>query len=142
MSNPTEIQLITNEEPALAPDHLLVGPKGAVFADTIKLRHSADIDLARGTLIMSAVMDSENVFIPATEAALTASPVPTFAILADDAKVETATHVPTAAYFEGDFNENAVIFNWETLPADHPTIVEAAREPLRRQKIFLRPVQK
>jgi hypothetical protein len=154
------MDLITPEATIPAPDNLLVGPRGAVYTDIARVRVAADATLARGTLLMSDVMENEKVFVPCTVAGLTlpTSPVTlsgnaetvnvtipeakTYGILADTVVIATDEHAETAVYFEGDFNSNAVILPWETDGDDHGEQIEIAREVLRRQKIFLRVVHK
>lgn len=143
MSNPVEVNLINNEVAVVPqPDMLCVGPKGAFHTDIVHLITAADADLKRGTLIMTGSTGSgdteEKGFVPATEAGLATDA--TFAILADSIALKSTENIDIAAYFEGDFNENAVIFPWEDEDGDHAEIVEAARETLRKQKIFLRKV--
>jgi hypothetical protein len=164
MSNPVTLDLITPEVMIPAPDNLLVGPRGAIHIDLAKVRVAAGGTLARGTLLMSDVMETEKVFIPCTVEGLTLAaasvskslsgnaetlelsvPIPEtriYGILADTVTIATDEHAETALYFEGDFNSNAVIFPWEDEGDDHAEQVELVREPLRRQKIFLRNVHK
>jgi hypothetical protein len=164
MSNPVTLDLITLDATIPAPDNLLVGPRGAVYTDIVKVRAGEAATFRRGTLLMSDTMEDEKVFVPCTVAGLTppASSVPvslsgnaetvnvnvpipdarTFGILADTVSVEDDEHAETAVYFEGDFNENAIILPWETEGDDHGEQVEIARETLRRQKIFLHYVHK
>jgi hypothetical protein len=160
MSNPVTLDLVTPEATIPAPDNLLVGPKGAVYTDVAKVRVSADATLARGTLLMSDIVEDEKVFVPCTVAGLTPAAssvdlsgdagtvdVPisegrTFGVLADTVTLTADEHAETALYFEGDFNSNAVILPWEIDADDHGEQIELAREPLRRQKIFLRNVHK
>jgi hypothetical protein len=160
MSNPVTLDFITPEATIPAPDNLLVGPKGAVYTDIAKVRAEEEATLARGTLLMSDVMDDENVFVPCTVEGLMPSdssvslsgdaenvdiPVSdarTFGILADTVTIAEDEHAETAIYFEGDFNANAVILPWEDEDDDHDEQIELAREALRRQKIFLRNVHK
>ena len=143
MSTPVEVNLINNDFATVPPpDMLCVGPKGTFHTDIVHLITAADADLKRGTLIMTGTTGSgdtaETGFVPATEAGLGTNA--TFAILADPITLASTENTDIAAYFEGDFNENAVIFPWETESDDHADIVEAARGVLRRQKIFLRTV--
>lgn len=148
MSDPVVLDLVTTEATIPAPDMLCVGPKGVHHTDIVKLMVKADAAVKRGTLLALGTITSgegesattEAAYIPALAADLDKGT--TFVILADDAELEVGQYIEIAAYFEGDFNENAVIFAWETEEDDHAEIVETAREPLRRQKIFLRPVQK
>jgi hypothetical protein len=164
MSNPVTLDLITLDATIPAPDNLPVGPRGAVYTDIVKVRIEDGGTLTRGTLLMSDVMEDEKVFVPCTVAGLTPQassasavlsgnaetvninvPIPdgrTFGILADTVTITADEHAETAVYFEGDFNSNAVILPWETEGDDHDEQVEFAREPLRRQKIFLRNVHK
>jgi hypothetical protein len=150
MSNSVTLDLIKPEAMIPAPDNLLTGPNGAVYTDIARVRVSADATLTRGTLLMSDVMENENVFVPCSVAGFTSAeaesvdiPIPdarTFGILADTVILTADEHADTAVYFEGDFNSNAVIFPWETEDDDHDEQIELARETLRRQKIFLRKV--
>ncbi|MDR3265027.1 MAG: hypothetical protein LBT15_03350, partial [Synergistaceae bacterium] len=66
MSNPVTLDLVTPEATIPAPDNLISGPKGVVHTDIVKVRVSDDATLARGTLLMSAVMEEEKVFVPCT----------------------------------------------------------------------------
>jgi hypothetical protein len=156
MSNPVTLDLVKAEAMIPAPDNLLVGPKGAVYTDIVKVRVSADAELLRGTLLMSDVMEDEKVFVPCTTEGLAAPSVSlsedeetvtipdakTFGILADTVAIAADEHAETALYFEGDFNANAVILPWEAEDDDHDEQIEIARDALRRQKIFLRNVHK
>ena len=156
MSNPVTLDLVKTEATIPAPDNLLVGPNGAVYTDIAKVRVSVDATLARGTLLMSDVIEDETVFIPCTVDGLGQASVDlsgnaeeisipgtkTFGILADTVTIAADEHVETALYFEGDFNSSAVILPWEIEGDDHDEQVEIAREVLRRQKIFLRAVHK
>ncbi|GHV45246.1 hypothetical protein FACS1894204_03870 [Synergistales bacterium] len=160
MSNPTTLELVTQEATVPAPDNLLVGPKGAVHTDVVRVRASADATLLRGTLLMSGSVGGEAAFIPATAASFAPSaeqslPVTddtvtlpagrspiTYGILADTVDVTATTHASVGVYFEGDFNENAVILPWETANDDHAAQLDIARDTLRAQKIFLREVKK
>ncbi|MDR1509225.1 MAG: hypothetical protein LBS53_06265 [Synergistaceae bacterium] len=164
MNNPVTLDLVTPEAKIPAPDNLLVGPRGAVYTDIVKVRVADDGTLTRGTLLMSDVIEDEKVFVACTVAGLTpqASSVPvtvtgnsetvdvnvpipdgrTFGILADTVTIPADEHAETAVYFEGDFNANAIILPWEAEEDDHGEQIEIVREPLRRQKIFLRNVHK
>jgi hypothetical protein len=113
-----------------------------VHTDIVKVRVSDDATLARGTLLMSAVMEEEKVFVPCTVPGLSADGPNTFGILADTSTIAADEHTETGVYFEGDFNASAVILPWEAEEDDHDEQVEVAREALRRQKIFLRNVHK
>ena len=137
MSNPVEAHLVNIEATVPPPDMLLVGVKGAHHTDIVRVRVASDSMLKRGTLLMTAVIDSEKVFTVATEAGL-AVHENSFAILADDVDIKSDEHADMAAYFEGDFNENAVIFPWVADVTDQPAAIEASREILRKNKIFLR----
>jgi hypothetical protein len=151
------MDLVTPEATIPAPDNLLVGPRGAVSTDIVRLRAAADSTVERGTLLMSGEMDSEKVFLLCTVEGLggdqafsltgdaedvTVAGGKTFAILADSVTVAAGEHAEIAAYFEGDFNSNAIILPWEIDGDDHDEQIEVAREALRRQKIFLRNVHK
>jgi hypothetical protein len=157
MSNPVTLDLVTPEATIPAPDNLLVGPRGAVFTDIVKVRATVESTLERGTLLMSDVMDDEKVFLPCTVEGLggdqafsltgdaediTVAGGKTFGILSDKVTVAADEYAETAAYFEGDFNANAVILPWEIDGDDHDEQIEIAREALRRQKIFLRNIHK
>ncbi|MDR1621494.1 MAG: hypothetical protein LBS00_03860 [Synergistaceae bacterium] len=164
MSNPVTLDLVTPEAAIPAPDNLLVGPHGAIHTDLAKVRMAAGGTLPRGTLLMSDVMETEKVFVPCAVDGLTLPaasiseslsgnaetlavdiPIPEtriYGILADTVTLEADEHAETAIYFEGDFNSNAVILPWEIDGDDHEEQIELAREPLRRQKIFLRNVHK
>ena len=137
MSNPVTLDLIKAEGTVPAPDMLIVGPKGVVQTDIVKVRVDADTELKRGTLLMSGTKDSEAVYLPCTAAGLSATGT-SFAILADTVEIPAAEHAETAIYFDGDFNAASIIFPWETDADDHAEQVELAREALRKYKIFLR----
>lgn len=159
MSNPVTLDLVTPEATILAPDNLLVGPHGAVYTDIAKVRVGGGGTVARGTLLMSTVMEDEKVFVPCTVEGLSlpassvvltgnaetvSVPIPetrVYGILADTVDIAADEHADTAVYFEGDFNQNAVILPWEE-PDEHDEQIEVAREALRRQKIFLHVVHK
>ncbi|MDR3230265.1 MAG: hypothetical protein LBT65_02400 [Synergistaceae bacterium] len=142
MSNPVTLDLVTPEATIPAPDNLISGPKGVVHTDIVKVRVSEDSTLKRGTLLMSDVVEDENVFVPCTVAGLSAEGPNTFGILADTSTIAADEYAETGVYFEGDFNANAVILPWEIEDDDHDEQIEVAREALRRQKIFLRNVHK
>ena len=136
MSNPAELKLVNHDATMPPPDNLCVGPGGASRIDIVKLRVNTAGTVERGTLLVSAKKDDEQVYLPCAAADLAGTG--TLAILADSFTLAADEHVEIAAYFEGDFNARAVIFPWEGEEDDHETLVELAREPLRRQKIFLR----
>jgi hypothetical protein len=141
MSNSVTLDLIKPEATIPAPDNLLVGPRGVVYTDIVKVRVSTDATLERGTLLMSDVMEDEKVFVPCTIEGAQAPSV-SLGILADTVDITVDEYAETAVYFEGDFNPNAVILPWETEDDDHDEQIEIVQEPLRRQKIFLRNVHK
>ena len=136
MSNPVTMDLIAPSVTVPAPDNLLVGPKGAENTDIVKVRVEADAVLNRGTLLMSGTKDSEAVYLPCTVAGL--GTAGSFAVLADTVEIAADEHAETAVYFGGDFNPAAVVLPWEAEGDDHGEQIELAREPLRKQKIFLR----
>ena len=137
MSNPVTMDLVKTEATIPAPDMLIVGPKGVVHTDIVRIRVEQESTLARGTLLMSAEKEGAKVFVPCTSAGLSTAGA-TFAILADSTTLKTDEHADMAAYFEGDFNSSAVILPWVTDMSQHGAQVELAREPLRKHKIFLR----
>lgn len=154
MSNPVTMELVRMEGAVPPPDMLLVGPKGAVHIDLVTVLTptgaTLPLTLKRGTLLMFGTVgsgaDAATGYVPCTEAGLSAAGG--FAILTDDTTIDDSTqsgtseHAETTAYFEGDFNEDAVILPWVD-PEDEnerAAALEAAREPLRRAKIFLRHV--
>lgn len=130
VKTPVTMELVSTDAAVPAPDMLLVGPKGAVHTDVVKV--SAEGTFQRGVLLMSG----SDGYVPATKAGL--STAGNFAILADDVTVGENEYAETAAYFEGDFNEDAVILPWVGENDDRAVELEAAREPLRKAKIFLR----
>ena len=132
VKTPVTMELVSTDAAVPAPDMLLVGPKGAVSTDIVKV--AAEGAFQRGTLLMSGA----DGYIPATKAGL--SSASDFAVLADDTTIGENEYADAAAYFEGDFNEDAVILPWVGESDDRSEELEAAREPLRRAKIFLRPV--
>ena len=136
MSNPVTLDLIKNDATIPQPDNLLVGPKGAGHTDIVTIRVDADAVLKRGTLLMSGTKDSKKVFLPCTVAGL--GTAESFAILADPLEIAADEEAEMAVYFDGDFNPAAVILSWEADGDDHDEQLELAREPLRKQKIFLR----
>jgi hypothetical protein len=156
MANPVTLDLVSAGPVVPAPDNLIAGPKGVVYTDIVKVRAVAGGELRRGMLLMSSEMEGEPVFVPCTLEGLSertssvslsgnAETVDVsipgaklFGVLADTVTVEADERAETGVYFEGDFNENAVIFSWETEDDDHAEQVEIAREALRRRKIFLR----
>ena len=155
MSNPVTMNLVTMEGRVPAPDMLVAGPRGAVHTDlvTVVAPEGAELPLTlkRGTLLMFGTAgsgaDAATGYVPCTEAGLATAGG--FAILTDDVTIGegtqsgTSEHAETTAYFEGDFNEDAVILPWLDDDADDETraaAIEAAREPLRKSKIFLRHV--
>ena len=128
MSNPVTLDLVTPGPVVPPSDFLIAGPGGVVYTDIVRVRFETGGELKRGTLLMIDEMDAERVFVPCTAAGLElggtaidvvsdAVTIPTdvtFGILADTVMIEADEHAETAVYFEGDFNENAVIFPWET----------------------------
>ena len=139
MSNHVTLDLVNFGPVVPPPDFLIAGPGGVVHTDIVKVRAATASELKRGTLLMVDEVDSERVFVPCTVAGLDVEGN-TFGILT--VTIAADEHADKAVYFEGDFNENAVIFPWETPSDDHAEQVEIAREALRRQKIFLRPSNK
>ena len=137
MSNPVTLDLVTLGPVVPPPDFLIAGPGGVQHTDIVKVRVDASTELKRGTLLMVSEIAAERVFVPCTVDGL-AEVDNTFGILADTMLIPANEHADIAAYFEGDFNEHAVIFPWATEADDHAEQVEIAREALRRQKIFLR----
>ena len=131
MSNPVTLDLITPGPVVPPPDFLIAGPGGVKHTDIVKVRVSADAELKRGTLLMVGEISAERVFVACTVAGLSVQGN-TFGILADTITIPAGEHADIAVYFEGDFNENAVIFPWATEDDDHAEQVEIAREALRR----------
>ena len=130
MADLVEMQLVSDAAAVPAPDMLLVGPKGAVHTDIVKV--TTEGELKRGTLLMLLTGG----YAPGTKAGL--STAENFAILADDVTIGADEYAEVAAYFEGDFNEDAIILPWVGESDDRSEELEAAREPLRKAKIFLR----
>lgn len=127
-------QLIKTGDTVPPPDNLIAGNRGAVYTDIIKL--SAAGDFKRGTVLMSGA----DGYVASTQAGLaTASGI---CILCDDITIGDTEYAEVPAYFEGDFNDERVIFPFEGEEDDHDAIVEAVREPLRKAKIFLRHMHK
>mgnify|MGYP000848695868 FL=1 len=137
MSDPVTMDLVKMDAAIPAPDMLIVGPKGVVHTDIVRIRVEQEGTLARGTLLMSVEKEGAKVFVPCTSAGLSTAGA-TFAILADSTTLKTTEHADAAAYFEGDFNAAEVILPWVTEGTQRPAQLELAREPLRRHKIFLR----
>ncbi|MBQ7578615.1 MAG: hypothetical protein IJT21_10170 [Synergistaceae bacterium] len=125
-----ELQLIKNAGSAPPPDNLIASPSGAIHVDLAKI--STQGEFKRGTLFMAGA----DGYIPATQAGLTTAN--NFCILCDDITIGENEFIETPAYFEGDFHDSEVIFAFETENDDHDSIIELAREPLRKCKIFLR----
>jgi len=132
VQTPVTVELISTGPVVPPPDMLIVGPKGAVHTDIVKV--AAEGTFKRGTLIMLLTGG----YAPGTKEGLTTAE--NFAILADDVTIGENEYAETAAYFEGDFNEDAVILPWVGEDDDRSLELEAAREPLRKAKIFLRKV--
>ena len=130
VKTPVTMELISTGPVVPPPDMLIAGPKGAVHTDVVKV--SAEGTFQRGALLMSG----SDGYVPATQAGLATAG--NFAILADDVTVGENEYAETAAYFEGNFNEDAVILPWVGENDDRAVELEAAREPLRKAKIFLR----
>ena len=125
-----EFQLIKNEETVPAPDELIAGNKGAVYIDLVKISTAGTFK--RGTLLMAA---GDN-YVASTQAGLaTAAGI---CILCDDIAIADTEYAQVPAYFMGEFNDARVIFPFEGEDDDHDAIVEAVREVLRKNKIFLR----
>ena len=137
MSNPVTMDLVRPGPVVPPPDFLIAGPHGVVHTDIVKVRVDTNTELKRGTLLMVSEVAAERVFVPCTVDGL-GEKGNTFVILADTVTIAADQHADTAVYFEGDFNENAVIFPWAGVDDDHATQINIAREALRRQKIFLR----
>ena len=129
-----EFQLIKDAGSAPPPDDLIASPGGAVHVDLVKI--STQGNFKRGTLFMA---NAEG-YIPATQAGLATAN--NFCILCDNIELGENAYIEAAAYFTGDFNDAKVIFPFETESDDHDAIVELAREPLRKCKIFLRKMHK
>ena len=132
VQTPVTMELISTGPVVPPPDMLIAGPKGAVHTDIVKF--SAVGTFKRGTLLMLLTGG----YAPGTKAGL--STAGNFAILADDVTIGENEYADVAAYFEGDFNEDAVILPWVGENDDRAEELEAAREPLRKAKIFLRKV--
>lgn len=129
-----EVQLIRNEEPVPAPDDLIAGNHGAVHIDLIKIATAGTYK--RGTLLMAG----GDGYINATQAGLAAATG--LCILCDDVTVGTDEYADVPAYFSGDFNDARVILPFEGEDDDHDALIEAVREVLRKNKIFLRKLHK
>ena len=59
-----------------------------------------------------------------------------YCILADDVSISENEYADIAAYFEGDFNEERVIFPFETEEDTHSEMIELVREQLREHTIY------
>ncbi|MBR2208916.1 MAG: hypothetical protein IJ859_08950 [Synergistaceae bacterium] len=129
-----EVKLVKNEGTMPPPDDLIAGNLGAVYTDIIKL--SAQGDFKRGTLLMAG----SDGYVASTQAGLAAANG--ICILCDDISIGDNEFAEVPAYFEGDFNDARVIFPFEGQDDDHDAIVEAVRETLRKNKIFLRHLHK
>ena len=79
-------------------------------------------------------------YVASTQAGLAAANG--ICILCDDISIGDNEFAEVPAYFEGDFNDARVIFPFEGQDDDHDAIVEAVRETLRKNKIFLRHLHK
>ena len=129
-----EVQLVKNEGTVPPPDDLIAGNRGAVYTDIIKLSSAGSFK--RGTLLMAG----EDGYTPSTQVGInTASGI---CILCDDITIGDNEFAVVPAYFEGEFNDARVIFPFEGENDDHDTIVDAVRETLRKNKIFLRHLHK
>lgn len=125
-----EFQLIKDAGAVPPPDNLIATPGGAVHIDLVKFATQGEFK--RGTLLMAGA----DGYVPATQAGLTTAS--NFCILCDNIEIGENAYIETAAYFDGDFHGEKVIFPFETENDDHDAIIELAREPLRKCKIFLR----
>ena len=125
-----EFQLIKDAGAAPPPDNLIASPGGAVHIDLVKI--STQGNFKRGTLLMAGA----DGYVPGNPAGLTSTN--NFCILCDNIEIGENAYIETAAYFDRDFHDEKVIFPFETESDDHDAIVELAREPLRKCKIFLR----
>ena len=118
MTNPVTLDLVTPGPVVPPPDFLIAGPHGVVHTDIARVSVGADAELKRGTLLMVAEISAERVFTPCTVAGLSVQGN-TFGILADTVTIAADQYADMVVYFEGDFNENAVIFPWATANDDH-----------------------
>ncbi|MBQ7168757.1 MAG: hypothetical protein IJR63_02495 [Synergistaceae bacterium] len=129
-ATPATLELVRTEGVIPPPDNLIAGNLGALYVDVVKL--SAQGEHKRGTLLMA----STDGYAPCTQAGL--STAGSFCILTDDTTIGENEYAEVPAYFQGEFNDARVIFPFEGEDDDHDAIVETAREPLRRSKIFMR----
>ena len=129
-----EVKLVKDDVVFTPPDDLIAGNLGAVYTDVIKL--SAKGDFKRGTLLMA----SSDGYIAATQAGL--ANAAGICILCDDISVGDNEFAEVYAYFEGEFNDERVILPFEGEEDDHSALIEAIREVLRKNKIFLRKLHK
>lgn len=130
MSTPVTMELIHHDLTVPPPDNLIAGNYGAVYADTVKIATAGEYK--RGMLMMSG----NDGYVSSTKAGV--STAGSLCILTDDVTVGENEYADTTAYFEGEFNDERVIFPFETETDDHDELVELVREPLRKCKIFLR----
>lgn len=133
-ATPVTLELVKNDVVVPPPDNLIAGNLGAVYVDLAKIATAGEFK--RGTLLMLGT----DGYVPSTQAEL--STADGFCILADDITIGENEYADTAAYFQGEFNDGRVIFPFEGEDDDHEAIVELAREPLRKSKIFLRHIHK
>lgn len=119
-----KFQLVDNSVEVPAPDELIAGNMGAVFADKITVNAAGDYK--RGQAMMSA---SGGVFTPVTAAGIAGAAE--VCILCKDFSIAENESAEVPAYFTGDFNASKVI-----LP-DGVTISDI-NLVFRKNKLFLR----
>lgn len=133
---PVEIELINSVAEVPQPDMLSVGSGGVEHADVVKIATQGEFK--RGTVLMNAAGSDE--FAPCTAAGLNTADM--FAILSENVNIGENEYADVVVYISGEFNENLVIFPWETEDDNHDEIVETARHALRKSGILLRKVVK
>ena len=131
-ATPVEVSLINDVAQVPAPDMLITGAKGVGYSDIVRIISAGEYK--RGMLLMS--MTGSDDFTPCTAAGLETAQV--FAVMAENITVGENEYAAVCVYISGEFNENLVIFPWETESDNHADLVELARPALRRSSIYLR----
>ena len=120
------VDLVTSEDIS-APDELVCGD---YEADEIKIATAGDY--TRGMVL---IYDSGEYKKPAAAAGITGAAE--VCILCDDVTVPASDYVIRSGYFKGRFNGNAVILAYEQASDDHDTLIDAIRQKLRLQGIYI-----
>lgn len=118
---------LVSSEPIHAPDELLCGD---YEANEIKLATAGDY--SRGMVL---IYDSGEYKKPAAAAGITGATE--VCILCDDVTVPSGDYVIRSGYFKGRFNGKSVILAYEQDSDNHDTLLEAIRQKLRLQGIYI-----